>query len=144
MSLVSESPVRALKFCLDATCPGYEQREVDGILNVTSHSYLDGGGDLGPFPERSMEYLRFADPEDAACDVCGKAAEISQQTRPVYPKSSNQPVQQSSDVNMAKLYMDQREAAEAEKAAMRAEMDDLKALVAAQARSKPGPKPKVD
>jgi hypothetical protein len=45
--------------------PGHTQQPVDGILNVTTHTFIDGGGDLGPFVERSMEYLRFADEDDA-------------------------------------------------------------------------------
>lgn len=135
MSISTETPVQALAFCMDATCPGYTQQPVDGILNVTTHTYLDGGGDLGPFVERSQEYLRFADEAaDATCDVCTGPRGISQQERPVYPKQVNPNQQQTSaaDVNIMKLMMDQQ----AEIAAMRAELE--------QKAAKPGPKPKVE
>lgn len=135
MSIATETPVEAYKFCMDATCPGYTQQPVDGILNVTTHSYLDGGGDLGPFTERSMEYLRFADESrDGTCEVCSGPAGISQQERPVYPKQGNPNQQQTSaaEVNVMKLMMDQQR----EMAELRAQLD--------QKASKPGPKPKTD
>lgn len=134
MSISTETPVEALAFCLDATCPGNSQEPVDGVLNRTEHTFLDGGGDLGPFVERSMEYLRFADEEDATCSVCAGRREISQQVRPVYPKVGNPNQQQTSaaEVNVMKLMMDQQ----AEIAKMRAELE--------QKASKPGPKPKAD
>jgi hypothetical protein len=110
MSISTETPVQALAFCLDATCPGNAQEPVDGILNVTEHTFLDGGGDLGPFVERSMEYLRFADEDHATCTVCHGRREISQQVRPVYPKVGNPNQQQTSaaEVNVMKLMMDQQ------------------------------------
>jgi hypothetical protein len=134
VSISTETPVKAFKFCLDASCPGYTQQEVDAILNVTEHTFLDGGGDLGPFVERSQHYIRFADEADATCDVCHKDAGISQQERPVYPKQVNPNQQQTSaaDVNIMKLMMDQQ----AEIAAMKAELS--------QKAAKPGPKPKVE
>lgn len=135
MSISTETPVQAYAHCQDATCPGYTQQPVDGILNVTTHTFLDGGGDLGPFVERSMEYLRFADEHaDATCDVCGGPRGISQQERPVYPKQHDPNRQQTSaaEVNVMKLMMDQQ----AEIARMRAELD--------QKASKPGPKPKPE
>jgi hypothetical protein len=134
MSISTETPVRALGFCLDATCPGNAQEPADGVLNVTTHTFLDGGGDLGPFVERSMEYLRFANEEDATCTVCGGHREISQQVRPVYPKVGNPNQQQTSaaEVNVMALMMKQQE----EIATMKAEL--------AQKAAKPGPKPKAE
>lgn len=134
MSISTETPVQALAHCQDATCPGYTQQPVDGILNVTEHTFLDGGGDLGPFVERSMEYLRFADEADATCGVCQGPRGISQQERPVYPKSGNPQQQQTSaaEVNVMKLMMEQQ----ATIAKMQAELESK--------ASKPGPKPKVE
>jgi hypothetical protein len=133
MGLSVETPVRALAFCLDATCPGNVQAPCDGVLNVTTHTYLDAGGDLGPHTERSMEYLRFADEDDRTCEVCGGAREISLQERPVYPKAGGDPRSQQSsgaEVNLMALMMKQNE----ELAALKAEM--------AQKANRSGPKPK--
>jgi hypothetical protein len=90
--------------------PRHTQQPVDGILTVTAHTFLDGGGDLGPFVERSMEYLRFADEDRRDVTVCQGRREISQQVRPVYPKVGNPNQQQTSagEVNIMKLMMDQQ------------------------------------
>src|SRR4051794_38854370 len=92
MSIVATTEVAAFAHCgnrLDngLLCPGNEQQPVRAFRDDVTHSYLDGGGDLGPFPERGMAYLRVVDPEDEACPFCSLAPRVlSEQRRPVYPK----------------------------------------------------------
>ena len=83
---IKEQPARAYAHCAIARCPGNRQEEVDAILVTTIWSYIALGGDW-PFPERSAEDLRFADPETAPCAHCGRSRELTRHPRPSYDGS---------------------------------------------------------
>lgn len=130
MPTAVETPVRAYAHCNDHTCPGYVQAEVDGILNVTTFRYMDAGSTDGMagFPERSMEYLRFAFEGDSTCEICHGPRGISQQERPEYPKYvRTEREQPQADANVFKMMLD-----------MKGELAELRAEKAA-AESKRGP-----
>jgi hypothetical protein len=44
MPTITETPVRLWAFCPDATCPGYETREVDGIAREISRTAFEEAG----------------------------------------------------------------------------------------------------
>lgn len=101
--------VRARLFahCPSPACAGHQQREVDGVLETTSFSYRDNGGDI-PGEERSMEEPRLveeialaeaverrdsrAEIDEAraaavaarSCGTCARALELSVTPRPQY------------------------------------------------------------
>lgn len=148
MSVSTETPIEALAFCLSSACPGNVQEPCDAVLNVVSYTYGDAGSTDGfsPHTERSVEHVRFADETDMACSVCGGRREISRQERPVYPKAGGDPRESQStnaEVNVMKLVMEERSKADAEKAALRAEIDAIKAEMGQKA-NRSGPKPKVE
>lgn len=158
MPTVTEVPVEAYAFCMDARCLGYKQEKVPAVRTHTDVTYLDMGGDM-PGIEKSFDSVRFADETDAICSHCEGPREISEQLRPEYPNiSGHDPMglfefKGKTEGELREL----RHQAELAEVKREAETSDLKAALAEQARqiaaltaaletkaSKPGPKPKAD
>jgi hypothetical protein len=158
MPTATETPVEAYAFCLDARCGGYLQEKVQGVRTTTSWTYLDMGGDM-PGEERSTDMIRFADESDAVCGVCEGPRGISEQVRPEYPNVSGhdpmglfefrgkterelQEIRSNRDLDAKDREIEALKRS-SELEALRAEMAELKAMLAEKA-NKPGPKPRGD
>ena len=90
-----EEPVELYAYCPDAMCPGNTPTKVVGIKQIVTHTYNDAAGldvnsrtvenPMGPYEERSFEYLRVANPDDALCPACeSRTRELSMTDRPKY------------------------------------------------------------
>lgn len=147
MPTSTQELVQGYAHCTDSRCPGNAQEPVDLTKTVTATTYLELGGDL-PHVERTHERVWFADEAAATCGVCSGPREPSEQKRPEYQMvHGNQGALLENKENKVRdlEHSSQLAAleAQAQMAEMRTEMEKLRGEVAAQARSKPGPKPKA-
>jgi hypothetical protein len=135
---ITTSTVDAWAHCKDARCPGYGQKPVTALKELVEWTGLalgaggPGSTALAQIVERSVEYVRFEDPEDVPCPTCGKDREVSLQERPVYPVITGFP--QMGLLEAPAFNPDVRntpadEAHAAEMAEMRKQMAELKAML---------------
>jgi hypothetical protein len=92
---IREEIVSAFAHCPDPRCKGTAQEPVQAVMETTEWTFASRGGGDDPggmgnlflnMVENSQTRLRFADLEaDLPCPHCGKARELSGETRPVYP-----------------------------------------------------------
>lgn len=84
---VTETTVDAWAHCSNPRCAGNGQQAVQGVRVLSEYTIGSRGGDgiFVQLVENSSQYVRFADPEENDCGVCGGQREISEQRRPVIP-----------------------------------------------------------
>lgn len=118
---VREDTIPGFMFCPNGMCDGNVQKPAEVIRQEVEHTMLDSGGDSNQV-EKSFMYYRFADGEDHSCEVCGLPMVCGDQERPVYPGSNWDPD------GLRKLI---RDGVKAAKGGDSAELDELKAQLAA-------------
>jgi hypothetical protein len=135
---VTETNVEAWAHCSNPRCSGNGQQAVSGVRVLSEYTIGSRGGDgiFVQLVENSSEYVRFADPDEVECGVCGGAREISEQRRPVIPIISGFP--QDGLLGAPKFdpslkFSDADQAASEAAAAQAKEIAELKATVAALA-----------
>lgn len=84
---VTETTVDAWAHCSNPRCTGNGQQAVQGVRTDVEHTIGSRGGDgiFVQLVENSSSYVRFADPDETECEVCGGTREVSEQRRPVIP-----------------------------------------------------------
>lgn len=90
---VTPSDATGFAHCRDFFCPGYDQVSVPAIRTLIEWTGASVGADpiFHGVVFTSTDDLQFKDPEDMACEACGKPREISALPRPTYENLSGHP-----------------------------------------------------
>lgn len=150
MSTITLTEVTLYAFCGDALCPGYVQQEVEGIHNLTTHTYGDAGAEdaFQGFVQRTNDYYQFKDEErDGTCPHCQGPRQVSPQVRPEYPSLAAKVEERrakgdTQDVSVTKLYLDERLKRE-ESDAKLAKLEAMVEKLAEEPKRGPGRPPKA-
>jgi hypothetical protein len=103
MPTITETPVTLYAFCVDATCPGYEQTPVDGLAREVSRSAFEeaGPGTVNGnsvstsffqylVPSGEQDEYGHAYCKELECEHCGRSMSVSPEQRPEYANISGQ------------------------------------------------------
>lgn len=92
MPTLTGTPAVGYAHCRDARCSGYQQEQVGAVREETSFTFGEGdrlgAGVLQNTVEKSHVEYRLADPDDAACPVCGVPREVTGEPRKQYVNES--------------------------------------------------------
>lgn len=137
MPVVQEATVPGFAHCPNTACPGSAQAPVPVIQRETSYSYYDNGGDMPGIENSKIEFV-FAHPADAECPHCSAHRECGIQKRVNYLNLSGFDPNGLNEIN-AEAALPGPSPAD-EMAALREQVEQLTATVAAQAAAKPAGK----